>query len=92
MYMRPNTLAPAPSGTSAPLQPVLPSIQAHQLTSHNSQNRFYELLDALKMEYDLAAQASGSLAESGNKMSLNDYEGKGKYWNYNVIINLFGKF
>lgn len=65
MYMRPNTLAPAP-GTSNSHPPQ------HQ------QHRFYELLDALKMEYDLTAQGSGNGGESGNKMALNDYESKGK--------------
>ena len=70
--MRPNTLAPAPS-----LQPAQPSIQPQQSAAHHSQQRFYELLDALRMEYDLAAQNSGNGPESGIKMSLNDYEGRG---------------
>ncbi len=67
MYMRPppqSNLAPAPSGPG--MNPTV---------------RFYELLDALKMEYDLSVQQTGHGVhnyDSGNKISFNDYEAKGK--------------
>ena len=88
MYMRPNTLAPAP-GAAASLQPLQPQPQL-QPNAHHSQHRFYELLDALKLEYDLAAQASGGVPEMGNKMSINDYESKGRFQMF--LDNQFKQF
>ena len=79
MYMRPNTLAPAPSLQSTqppPLQPQQPPSSA----GVHSHQRFYELLEALRMEYELTAQHNaGNGPDSGmNKMPLNDYESRGK--------------
>lgn len=74
MYMRapPNSLAPAPG------IPIAAVPGNNGLSSHSV--RFYELLDALKMEYDLTTQQSNSSLhpETANKMSPSDYEAKGK--------------
>lgn len=76
MYMRPpSALAPNNSqipGSAAGMNP--------------SSNRFYELLDALKMEYDLSLQHSASgHFDSTHKMTANEYESKGKApWTLNM--------
>lgn len=46
----------------------------------NPSVRFYELLDALKMEYDLTVQSGHGMHnyDSGNKMTFVDYEAKGR--------------
>jgi hypothetical protein len=75
MYMRgpPTSLAPAgiPGATSQTNSGTgMPGITNHSV-------RFYELLDALKMEYDLSVQQSSGLLDATNKMSQSDYETKG---------------
>lgn len=63
MYMRPpNQSNLAPAPSGPGMNPTV---------------RFYELLDALKMEYDLSVQQTHNY-DSGNKISFNDYEAKGK--------------
>lgn len=80
MYMRgpPSSIAPAPgiSGATAPTNNNSSSTGMPGITNHSM--RFYELLDALKMEYDLSVQQSSGLIENSNKMSQSDYEAKGK--------------
>ena len=71
----PSSLAPAPGipGTT----PSINSGTGMPLISNHSM-RFYELLDALKMEYDLSVQQSSGLIDPSNKMSQSEYETKGK--------------
>lgn len=78
MRAPPSNLAPAPgipntNGPSNSVQSVMPGISNHSV-------RFYELLDALKMEYDLSVQQSNGLHhhDTSNKMNQTDYETKGK--------------
>lgn len=61
MYLRPANSAPQPLPANLP----------------SSTTRFYDLLDALKMEYELASHAN-SHSDATNKMSAGDYEVKGK--------------
>lgn len=80
MYMRgpPSSIAPAPGipGTTIPTNNSNNSAAGMPgITNHSM--RFYELLDALKMEYDLSVQQSSGLQENSNKMSQSDYESKG---------------
>ena len=76
MYMRgpPASIAPVP-GIPVPSAPSNSSNGMPGITNHSV--RFYELLDALKMEYDLAFQQSSGLIDSANKMSQFEYETKG---------------
>lgn len=72
MRAPPSALAPAPG------VPQTNSGHAGMSGISNHAVRFYELLDALKMEYDLSMQQSSSMHhESLNKMSQADYETKG---------------
>lgn len=64
--MPPHAILPTNSG-----------IQHNNNNIHNSHSaRFYELLDALKMEYDLVLQFSGTEVAT-HKMSPSEYEIKG---------------
>lgn len=74
MYMRPppSSLAPAPGMPPSNSGTGMPAISSHAA-------RFYELLDALKVEYDMSVQQSSSMHhDSSHKMTQADYEIKGK--------------
>lgn len=87
MYMRgpPSSLAPAPGISSATVPSNSGGTGMPGVINHSV--RFYELLDALKMEYDLSIQQSSGLIDSSNKMSQSDYEAKGN--KNKCILNLF---
>ena len=60
---------------------VLPGNVGVQNNNNNNNPavRFYELLDALKMEYDLVLQCSSAGGiDTTHKMSQSEYESKGK--------------
>ena len=75
MYMRPgpNNLVPAPGIPGSSGQP---GIQPAQV-GINPTVRFYELLDALKMEYEIILQSGSMHHDSSNKLTINEYEAKG---------------
>ena len=53
----------------------------------NSSNRFYELLDALKIEYDMSIQQSAAHHyDSAPKMTANEYDSRGKSFHFFVFM------
>lgn len=85
MYMRgpPSSLAPTALGIPGAAAQTISGTGIPGITNHSM--RFYELLDALKMEYDISVQQSSGLIDPSNKMSQSDYEAKGNA-DFNLIL------
>ena len=72
MYTRP----PPASQTAPP--PVTTNFSNSGPVGMNHSVRFYELLDALKMEYDLSVQSIGHFYYNNKMMTSSEFENKSK--------------